>query len=173
MRDLLLKRLGIADLLPLQKLARLTFRETFTAQNTEENMRQYLSERLSAKALLAELSHPLSRFYMVLCEEQPLGYLKLNFGSAQSEPEDTAAMEIERFYIYRQYHGWGVGQFLLDSALEVAKQEQVSYVWLGVWEENARAIQFYRKNGFSVFDKHRFILGNDVQTDLMMRAELK
>jgi ribosomal protein S18 acetylase RimI-like enzyme len=56
--------------------------------------------------------------------------------------------------------------------LETAKQFNKSYVWLGVWEENERALNFYKKNGFVEFDKHIFILGEDKQTDLMMKKIL-
>ncbi|MNF16430.1 Protease synthase and sporulation negative regulatory protein PAI 1 [compost metagenome] len=56
--------------------------------------------------------------------------------------------------------------------MEVAVQEQVLYIWLGVWEENKRALRFYEKNGFTVFDKHIFRLGNDEQTDLMMKKTI-
>ena len=48
----------------------------------------------------------------------------------------------------------------------------VEYIWLGVWEENHRAINFYTKNGFVAFDKHIFVLGEDAQTDIMMKLEL-
>lgn len=172
MQHLSLKRLSAADVLPLQTIARATFLETFSAQNTEDNMLQYLSERLSVEALRIELECPFSSFYLAMAGAQALGYLKLNFGSAQTEPEDAAAMEIERIYTFRQYHGRGVGQFLLDKAVALAEQMQAPYVWLGVWEENGRALRFYLKNGFVVYNKHRFVLGNDVQTDLMMKRFL-
>ena len=59
-----------------------------------------------------------------------------------------------------------------SKALEVAGEFGKTYVWLGVWEENPRAIRFYEKNGFVVFDKHIFRMGNDEQTDLMMKKLL-
>ena len=61
---------------------------------------------------------------------------------------------------------------MLDEVLKIAKQLAVKSVWLGVWEENHRAIQFYSKNGFVEFDKHIFKLGDDEQTDIMMKLQL-
>ena len=46
-------------------------------------------------------------------------------------------------------------------------------VWLGVWEHNPKAIEFYKRCGFEVFDKHIFVLGNDPQNDLLMRKQIK
>ena len=67
------------------------------------------------------------------------------------------------------YFGKKVGQVLYQKALAMAKELKLNYIWLGVWEKNGRAIQFYKKNGFLEFDQHIFILGNDEQTDLLMR----
>jgi ribosomal protein S18 acetylase RimI-like enzyme len=54
----------------------------------------------------------------------------------------------------------------------IAKQNKVAYIWLGVWEKNERAINFYKKNGFVTFDTHIFKLGNEAQTDYMMKLEV-
>lgn len=72
-----------------------------------------------------------------------------------------------------QFHGKKIGQILYDKAFEIAKQLNADYVWLGVWEQNPKAIRFYEKNGFVPFDKHVFKLGSDEQTDIMMKLQLK
>jgi ribosomal protein S18 acetylase RimI-like enzyme len=86
--------------------------------------------------------------------------------------KDKTALEIERIYVLKDFHGKSVGQMLYKKALEIAQMKKVSYVWLGVWEENPRAISFYKKNGFVEFDKHIFKLGDDEQTDIMMKLIL-
>lgn len=70
------------------------------------------------------------------------------------------------------YHGKKVGQILYKKALEIALLQNKAYLWLGVWEENSKAIRFYEKNGFVAFDKHIFKFGEDEQTDVMMKKEL-
>lgn len=81
-------------------------------------------------------------------------------------------MEIERTYVLRSHHGKKVGQLLYNQALDVALNNKAEYLWLGVWEQNPRAIRFYEKNGFVAFDKHIFKLGADEQTDIMMKKLL-
>jgi diamine N-acetyltransferase len=98
--------------------------------------------------------------------------LKINFGSSQTEQKDKNSLEIERIYVLKEYHGKKVGQVLYDCALKIAKEKQIEFVWLGVWEKNPRAISFYTKNGFEAFDKHVFVLGTDEQTDIMMKLTL-
>jgi ribosomal protein S18 acetylase RimI-like enzyme len=101
-----------------------------------------------------------------------IGYLKLNFGQSQTELQDNRALEIERIYVLKEFHGKSVGQLLYAKASQIARQKRADYVWLGVWEENPRAISFYKKNGFIEFDKHVFLLGKDEQTDIMMKLKL-
>lgn len=86
--------------------------------------------------------------------------------------KDDKALEIERIYVLSEYHGKRIGQLLYEKAMQIAKQSNADYIWLGVWEENPRAISFYKKNGFVEFDKHIFKLGDDEQTDIMMKLQL-
>lgn len=167
-----LKKVSLNDLKQLQAISRQTFSETFSAGNTEENMKVYLEEGFSLEKLTAELNDQNSEFYFAVLNNQVIGYLKLNFGAAQTELKNENALEIERIYVVKEFLGRRVGQLLYDKALQIARQKNADYVWLGVWEENPRAINFYKKNGFVAFDKHTFILGNDEQTDIMMKLPL-
>lgn len=162
----------IEDLPQLQTIGRQTFSETFSAGNTEENLNKYLEEGFSVEKLSSELADQNTRFFFVKEDGQIIGYLKLNFGQSQTELKDDSALEIERIYVLQEFHGKKVGQILYDKAIEIAKESKLSYVWLGVWEENKRAISFYKKNGFVEFDKHIFKLGSDEQTDIMMKLML-
>ena len=157
----------------LQQIGRQTFSETFAESNTAENMAKYLEEAYSYEKLSAELNDPNSIFYFAMMEQNVIGYLKLNMGGSQTELKDNDALEIERIYVLKDFHGKKVGQLLFDKAIEIAKAQHVAYVWLGVWEENKRALHFYTKNGFIEFDQHVFVLGDEAQTDIMMKLELK
>lgn len=173
MENILLRKVTLKDIDQLQKIGRQTFFETFAESNTEENMEEYLNNGFSAEKLHSELSNTNSEFYFALEEDTVIGYLKLNFGESQTELKDNKALEIERIYVLKEFHGKKIGQLLYDKAIQVATERKSDYVWLGVWEENPRAIAFYKKNGFVEFDKHIFRLGDDEQTDTMMKLQLK
>ena len=173
MENIITKRITLDDLEKLQNIGRKTFEETFSEFNSEENMRNYLEKGFSKKKLTAELNNNDSEFYFAILKDKVIGYLKINFGESQTELKDSKALEIERIYVSKEFHGKSVGQILYDKAIEVAKQKSSEYVWLGVWEENHRAISFYKKNGFVEFDKHIFRLGDDEQTDIMMKMKLE
>jgi len=167
-----IRRVTKNETLLLQKIAQKTFLETFSELNSKENMEKYLEDKLSAGALSTELNNEYSEFYFAETGGEIVGYLKINSGNAQTEQQTDHALEIERIYVLKEFHGKKVGQLLYQKAMDIALQRSVEYVWLGVWEENHRAVSFYKKNGFVEFDKHIFKLGDDEQTDLMMKLEL-
>ncbi|HEY1196985.1 GNAT family N-acetyltransferase [Flavobacterium sp.] len=172
MNSLEIKKATLEDLTALQLIGRQTFSETFASVNSEENMIKYLDESFAAEKLTKELNNPNSYFFLAVLDEKTVGYLKLNTADAQTEKEDVNALEIERIYVAKEFHGKKVAQALYAQAEKTAEQLKATYMWLGVWEENFRAVSFYSKNGFVQFDTHIFRLGDDEQTDLMMKKVL-
>lgn len=172
MNKIEIKKITINELDQLQKIGKQTFYQTFASGNSEENMSKYLDESFSVAKLTTELSDKNAEFYFATLDNNVIGYLKINFGQSQTELKDDRAVEIERIYVLKEYHGKNIGQLLYNKALAIARQKNADYVWLGVWEQNKRAINFYRKNGFVEFDKHIFKLGDDEQTDIMMKLKL-
>lgn len=172
MDSIQIKKVSLSDIRKLQKLGRETFFETFAESNSADNMKMYLEEAFSDRKLRSELENPNSKFYFAESEGEPIGYLKVNFGDSQTEQKKASSFEIERIYVLKDYHGKTVGQLLFEKAIQLAHEKQVDFVWLGVWEKNPRAISFYKKNGFAEFGRHIFKLGDDEQTDIMMKLEL-
>jgi ribosomal protein S18 acetylase RimI-like enzyme len=157
----------------LQQVSKQTFYETFADVNTAENMQKFLQEAYAIDKLRTEMQNPDSAFYFARHDGNVIGYLKINVGPSQTELKDSDSLEIERIYVLKEYHGMKVGQMLYEKALDIAREKNCQYLWLGVWEKNARAISFYKKNGFVEFGQHEFILGDDVQTDIMMRLAIE
>ncbi len=172
MASIEITKVTLNNLEQLQAIGRRTFQETFADSNEEEDMNKYLDTGFSTEKLTIELNDENAEFYFAKLDKEVIGYLKLNAGASQTELKDSKALEIERIYVAKEFHGKSVGQLLYNKAIELARQKEVDYVWLGVWEENPRAIRFYEKNGFVAFDKHIFKLGNDEQTDIMMKLQL-
>lgn len=173
MENIILVKVSDKNIADLRKIGIQTFKETFADSNSEENMQQYLANSFDVENLRLEVNTVGSSFFLALDQSDVVGYLKINIGLAQSELKDSDSLEIERIYVSQDYQGKGVGQMLFRKATQEAQNYKVSYIWLGVWEHNHKAIQFYSKNGFVVFDKHIFKLGNDEQTDILMKANLK
>ena len=165
-------RVHIGEVRQLQAISIATFTEAFAADNTAANLQQYLDKAFSIEKLEAELQDPNAQFYFAWSDNRVIGYLKINFGSSQSVPQDEKAVEIERIYVSGAFYGKNIGQQLVEKAIGVARQAGAPYIWLGVWEHNPRAIRFYGKNGFVPFDEHTFMLGDEAQRDILMKCPL-
>ena len=167
-----IRQISFHDLPALQTIGIKTFVETFAEGNSEENLANYVAEGFSVEKLSNELENKNCQFYFAEMDGRVLGYLKVNIGDAQSEQQDPDALEIERIYVLQEFHGKEVGSLLYQQALSIAHERKAPYIWLGVWEHNPRAIRFYEKQGFIPFDQHIFQLGDDAQTDILMKRSL-
>lgn len=172
MSPIIIRKATISDIEVIQEISKQTFIETFAAVNTPENLDNYVRENFNSKHIALEINNPESAFYLAILDNKTIAYLKLNFGNAQSEIRSDEAMEIQRIYVLKAFHGKKIGQLLLNEAILIGQKSGVDSIWLGVWEENHKAIEFYSKNDFVVFDKHSFTLGNEVQTDLLMELRI-
>jgi len=172
MNNLKIKEVSIDDLEELKNICEKTFYQTFSNQNTEEDMENYLKNNFSLQKLESEIKDNYSKYYLVQVEGETAAYMKVNFDQAQTESDYENTLEIQRIYVLQEYQGQHIGQLLMDIAQETAETNSLDYLWLGVWEENEKAIGFYEKQGFEKFDSHIFKLGEDEQTDILMRLPL-
>ena len=131
-----------------------------------------MERAFTEEQLRRELADPDSRFYLLQLRGQAVGYLKLNFGPAQTDLNDPDSLEIQRIYVLPEFQGLKLGEQMLQKALAVAVESGLQYLWLGVWEKNTGAIRFYERHGFTVIGEHPFPFGDEVQTDLIMKKAL-
>lgn len=172
MSELKLIKLNLDDLNELIEISRTTYKDSFSNENTPENMESYLESSLNKSKLEKELLDNNSEFYFSRFENETAGYLKLNFGNSQTDLRETNGMELERIYVLKKFQGKRIGQYLMNHALQIAEKRNAEYVWLGVWEKNAKAIEFYEKNQFKIVGTHPFKMGNEIQTDFIMKRYL-
>jgi len=165
-------RCDVKDVRTLQAISIETFSETFGSQNDPQHLEDYLNQSYKLEKLTGELERSDSFFYFIKSDEEIAGYLKLNIGEAQTEPTEGESLELERIYIRSAYQGTGLGKQLLEKTFEIAQAQGMEQVWLGVWEENHRALRFYRRFGFVQTGAHAFYMGEDKQIDLVLTKTL-
>lgn len=163
------RQCNLKDLDLLIKISRFTYKESFGRDNTESNMRKYLDSAFKKNILKKELSNENSEFYFAIISSIIIGYFKINAYPAQTDIKDPFSLELERIYILKEYQGKNYGKKLLEKVIDIAKKRKLMYLWLGVWNKNIKAIQFYKRNGFIKFDEHKFNMGKDEQIDYLMK----
>ena len=160
------------DLDQLRSISCQTFSETFADSNNPSQLQAHLDTAYAPDKLRQELTNPASQFYFLYDGEVLAGYLKLNEASAQSELHDPSSLEIERIYLCQAFQGHGLGRYLMEQAIAIAISRQKSYLWLGVWEHNTKALAFYQRFGFYRIGSHSFFVGQDEQTDFLLRKDI-
>lgn len=153
-------------------ISRQTFHDTFASQNTKENMDKFMNETFSKETLMKEVGAPGNIFLLAYEGEEPVGYVRMRENNNPPELGNIDAIEIARIYATTNAIGKGVGKTLMQKCIEIAIEKKATIVWLGVWQENHRAIDFYTKWGFEKFGTHVFMLGDDPQTDWLMKKSL-
>ncbi len=161
------------DVAPLAALAERTFRDTFAADNTPEDMAAHVAQNYSPAHQAREL---VDAALITLVSVSPTGelmaYAQLHDCAAPACVTGPAPLELQRFYVDAAYHGKGLAQELMTAVLEAAARRGAATLWLGVWERNPRAQAFYRKYGFVDVGAHTFVVGSDPQTDRLMARSL-
>lgn len=159
----------------LAELGRQTFAETFAADNTPADMAAYLAETFGPDKQLAQLQDPNTVFLLAEMQGQAVGYAQLGLQSTLgllADAKPVQQLEIKQLYVAGDWVGTGLGGALMRRALEIAQTNSCTAVVLGVWERNERAIKFYQRFGFKEIGEHEFVLGQDVQRDLILRKGL-
>lgn len=172
MESFLIKECNLNDIEKIKYISEKTFYETFSEENTKEDIDNYLKENFSYEQLESEIKNDNSKFFIVENDKDVVAYMKLNLDKAQTETGHTNTIEVQRVYVSLEFKGKQVGKKLIQKAIEIGKNNNLRYIWLGVWENNINAIKFYEKLGFEKFDSHIFKLGEDEQTDNLMKLLL-
>jgi diamine N-acetyltransferase len=170
--SLTVRRAGPADAAWLAGLAERTFRETYAAHNTADNMERYVAAHFGVDRQAAELRDAAKLTLLAEEDGRAAGYVQLARGKVPASVAGAAPIEVTRFYVERPWHGRGVAQQLMAAAEFAAAAEGARTLWLGVWERNERAIAFYRKCGFRDAGTQVFALGRDRQRDLVLERPL-
>ncbi len=177
-----IKKVTEHELPTLIALARETFIAAFEKQNNPDDFAAYVNAAFTFAVFKKELYTEGSVFYLVYNDNELIGYFKLNHNKiphdginliSEFELMHTQKMtELERIYLTDNTHGKGFATLMISEIIQLSKAENSAFIWLGVWENNLKAIKFYQKSGFSKFGEHIFIIGDDPQTDWLMSYEL-
>ena len=172
-RDAIIVRSGTRhDSRVLAELARQTFHDSFAADNGVADMQAYLDASFGEAIQAAELADPGSTFLVAEAGGDAVGYARLIVEAPPPCVPSVNPIHLQRIYAVRPWIGRGVGPALMTACLDLARTAQRGGIWLGVWERNDRAIQFYRKWGFTRVGSMPFQLGSDRQTDQILHCSL-
>lgn len=168
-----IEKIGVEAVETLREISCQTYYDTFKDSIVNpQDMADFLKDAYSIETLSQELQNPESAFYFLYQDERLVGYLKLNIGEAQTEKVAENTLEIQRIYVRPTEKRQGFGTVLMDFAMKHAKAQGFDSVWLGVWEHNDAAQNFYKSHGFVYVGEHVYWTGNQADTDHILLKKI-
>ncbi|MBS1682835.1 MAG: GNAT family N-acetyltransferase [Bacteroidetes bacterium] len=167
-----IRKAKFEEVLAVRQLAIEVYTDTFATQNTKANMDAFFTESYSIEKFNSEFNEPDSVLYVAVDDLKIIGFLRLRRHNEVDGQLGKNHIELQRLYIHRDYQGGEASRLLMEEALNYAKQRNFEWLWLGVWEKNFRAQKFYARWGFEKFSEHIFHMGEDPQTDWLLKLKL-
>ena len=160
-----LRPAGLADVEAYRAAAERFFRETYGHDAYHAQvMDRHCADTFDAKSIAAQLADPDVSGLIAELGSATVGLAQWRV--------DGDAIELERLYVDRSCHGTGLGQALMAAVVADAIRRGKRSLYLGVWDQNERAIAFYRRQQFFDTGTVDFLLAGAAQTDLLMRRDL-
>jgi ribosomal protein S18 acetylase RimI-like enzyme len=167
-----ISRVQISELDVLRAFAERTFRIAFQASNDLGRFEAYCEKAFSLERFRAELEHANSQFWFYYKDDTLAAYLKLNFDRHAPDLGSNHTVQVERLYVEPAFQGQRIGEKLLDFAKLQAKNAAADWLWLSVWQENPPALRFYERCGFEIFGTQTFWMGDEAQTDWLVKMRV-
>ncbi len=167
-----IRRAVLQDASNLAAFASTAYATTFGEFTAPADLDDFLSMTYGITQQSTEISNHNIRTLIVELDSQIIGYAQIRHSLTPDCILGEAPVELWRFYIDKPWRGKGTAEKLMNAAKEAAIELGGRTFWLGVWENNTRAIAFYTKQGFEIVGEKEFWVGKDRQRDRVMVATL-
>jgi GNAT superfamily N-acetyltransferase len=167
-----IRRAETSDAARLTQLARAAFFEAFRSNTTEEDLRIYMNANFRERIQLSEIADPASIVLLAHCAKHPVGFTHLYPSKTPFKGTRHRPLQLKRMYLLASCLGTGIGASLMQRSLSEASLAGYHLIWLSCWEQNGRALSFYRKWGFKPVGQRKFRVGCDVQQDVILSRKI-
>ena len=140
----------------LSKLSIETFLPAHGHSAPKNDIDSYISENFTVKNFAKELSENTHQYYLLTYNNDVVGYSKIVLNLPCENIDAENITYLSRIYFLKTYYGLGLAKQLLDFNIQICKKNNQIGIWLKVWVKNERAIQFYKKMGFTIVGKSDF-----------------
>jgi ribosomal protein S18 acetylase RimI-like enzyme len=167
-KKFLIREASVEDATQISEFGALTFEQAFGPFNTKQDMKEYLANSFNKARIRSQLLDPLTTFLLAYDDKRLVGYSMLLGGDAAETVSGKNPVELVRIYVDKSLVGKGYGSKIMEASIEKASEGNHDVLWLGVWEKNESAIDFYIRWGFKKVGSRQFLLGADLQNDFLM-----
>ncbi|NYJ12817.1 GNAT superfamily N-acetyltransferase [Rhizobium leguminosarum] len=162
-----IRRARRSDAEALSGFAARLFRDTYSSDTAASDLDSYIYKNFNSARQETEIADPSAAVFVAMADDLIIGYAHVLVRSA-----DGRSALLNRFYVDAEWRGSGLARGLLDAVIDESGQRAVSQLELTVFERNSRALAFYKRVGFVAIGSTTFMVGADLQTDVVMQLDL-
>jgi diamine N-acetyltransferase len=157
----------------LTDLGAQTFLEAYSDVKAAKDLNDYIITAFVKNDIEASIKNNEVIFLIAYADDEAVGYVKLRWDRGHVNLNAAKKnLELERIYVLCNFWKHKIGAALMTQAVQLSKNKNYDYLWLGVWQKNNRAIDFYLKAGFEIFGTKKFYVGDEENDDYVMRLKL-
>ena len=140
----------------LSEIAKQTFVESHGNSAASDDIDIYVTKNYSADIFKNELSDTKNIYHIIYHQNRAAGYSKIILDTPYSNSQIKNIAKLERLYLLKEFYNLQLGQQLFQFNINFSIKNNQKGIWLYVWKENQRALNFYKKNGFQIVGSHDF-----------------
>lgn len=140
----------------ISELGRQTFIESHGSSASQEDIDYYIKDKYNPKVVQEELLDLNNIYHLVYYNNQLAGYSKISINTPHPTIKVENVTKLERLYLLKEFYNLNLGRELFLFNVDFSKKQKQKGIWLYVWIENHRAIEFYLKNGFKIIGEYHF-----------------
>lgn len=148
-----IRKASIQDAKILTEVGFQSFKSAHGHSAPKKDIEDYMSQNFNEINFLKELSVKKNQFFLISFNEVIVGYTLLILNKKDTTISIENCAYLSRIYLLEAYYGLGLGKKLFDFIKSLCLENNQNGIWLRVWVENQRAIQFYTKLGFEIVGK--------------------
>ncbi len=168
-----LRRATVDDAAMLSVVGTATFLEAYAWALPGADIVDFCMKHQTVDFYAKYLAKPDTRIMLAVTgEDAPVGYAMVCGPDLKGFEVRAGDIELKRIYLFSRYRPGRNGQRLMDAALADAREMGRARMLLGTNAGNARAIAFYRRNGFSEVGTRTFVVGAQHCCDVIFGRDL-
>jgi GNAT superfamily N-acetyltransferase len=171
--DVKISRASVTDAAELAAFAAKCFEETYSADNNPDDLRAHLDNSYGLAQQTTELADPLVFTILARLDGELVAYAQVRRNTPPLCVTHAAPIELHRFYVDQRAHGSGLASKLMEAVHQAVGEFEGRHIWLSVWEQNPRAVAFYKKEKFADVGSTFYMVGPDKQVDRVLVASVQ
>lgn len=140
----------------ISKIGKQSFLESHGNSASKEDVNHFILKTYNKNAIGKEFENPNIQYHMIYINSKVAGFSKIELNTSNKDICDISVTKLDRLYLLKEYYGQKLGSKLFDFNIQLSKKNNQIGIWLAVWLENQRAINFYTKKGFKIVGEYNF-----------------